>query len=78
MGDCRNVLDLGPICLLQGIPGGFYTVVSWAVVQDAPLHLSQAAQRCCDPVQGGCSSPGSEHHTPPGLEREKECPRHSD
>lgn len=44
MGGCKNVLGLGLISLLWGIPGGFYTIVSWLVVQDAPLHPSQTAQ----------------------------------
>lgn len=68
------MLDLGPICLLRGIPGCFCTIVSWVVVKDAPLHLSQTARRCCDPLQGGWSSAGSEHHTAPGIQTETNAP----
>lgn len=53
-----------------------FTPLCPVVVRDAPLHLSQTARRCWDPVQGGfssVSSAGSEHHTPSGIQMEKEC-----
>lgn len=53
-----------------------FTPLCPVVVRDAPLHLPQTARRCWDPVQGGfssVSSAGSEHHTPSGIQMEKEC-----